>query len=204
MHTLLIASGNKGKIREIQELLAPYPVTVRSTAEFSLEEPEENAPDFIGNATIKAKYYAHATGLPALADDSGLVIPALGGKPGIYSARWAGPDKDFALAMERIKTELYAAHGGEYEINDPAYFVCVLAVYNPTTDQLQCFEGRVEGHLQFPPKGEKGFGYDPIFIPHGRTTTFAEMNSTEKHAISHRAKAFTAFIEGCFMAVGGA
>ncbi|MCD6035346.1 MAG: Nucleoside-triphosphatase [Rickettsiales bacterium] len=202
--SLLIASGNNGKIKEIQELLAPYPVKVRSTAEFTLEEPEEDADSFTGNALIKAKYYSEQTGLPALADDSGLVIPALGGKPGIHSARWAGPDKDFDKASNRIRQELFAVHGDEYTINDPAWFACVLAIYWPEDGHSETFEGRVDGHLQFPPKGEHGFGYDPIFVPENETRTFAQMESKEKHTLSHRARAFNALVKGCFSVKQGA
>lgn len=195
--TLLIASGNAGKVREISELLSAFPLQVMSASGFALEEPEETGADFVSNAELKARYYGKATGLPALADDSGLVVPALGGAPGIYSARWAGPNKDFAMAMERIRQELIAA-GCNAPWHEPAHFVCALSLYWPEDGHVETVEGKVHGHLCFPPRGEKGFGYDPLFIAEGYDITFAEMEPAEKHRISHRADAFEKLIEACF------
>lgn len=183
--TLVIASHNEGKVREIRELLTPYSMKVISAAEVGVDEPEETGDTFIANAELKARNTALHANLPALADDSGLVIPALGGAPGIYSARWAGPNKDFSVAFARIQKEL-----GD---KDPAaYFVCVLSLYLPD-GQMHSFEGRIDGTLTFPPRGEKGFGYDPIFIPEGYAITFAEIAPAEKTHISHRARAFEKF-----------
>jgi XTP/dITP diphosphohydrolase len=188
--TLVIASHNKGKVREIAELLAAYVAHFPSAAELNLAEPEETETTFIGNAELKARAAAAASGLPALADDSGLVVPALGGAPGIYSARWAGPDKDFAVAMKRVETEL-----GD---RDPAaYFVCALSLAWPD-GHAESVEGRIHGRLVFPGRGTKGFGYDPIFIAEGRDITFAEMDPDEKHSISHRADAFARLVARCF------
>jgi len=187
LNRLLIASHNAGKVREIGELLAPLAIEVISAAALNLPEPEENGGSFIANAQIKSRAAAIESGLPALADDSGLVIPALDGAPGIYSARWAGPNKDFGMAMERIESELHAC--GVTPTGTAAYFVCVLSLSAPDGSDVY-FEGRVNGHLCFPASGEKGFGYDPIFIPEGETRSFAEMEAMEKHRISHRADAF--------------
>jgi XTP/dITP diphosphohydrolase len=188
--TLVIASHNKGKVREIAELLGAYVAHFPSAGELGLPEPEETEATFIGNAELKARAAAIASGLPALADDSGLVVPALGGAPGIYSARWAGPDKDFDFAMRRVQVEL----GG----GDPAaHFVCALALAWPD-GHAESVEGRINGHLVFPPRGDRGFGYDPIFIMAGRDITFAEMDPVEKHAVSHRADAFAQLVALCF------
>ncbi len=188
--TLVIASHNKGKVREIAELLGAYVAYFPSAGDLNLAEPEETETSFIGNAELKARAAAALSGQPALADDSGLVVPALGGAPGIYSARWAGPDKDFSVAMRRVETEL-----GD---RDPAaYFVCALTLAWP--DGLtESVEGRIHGRLVFPGRGEKGFGYDPIFIAEGRDITFAEMDPHEKHSISHRADAFAQLVARCF------
>jgi XTP/dITP diphosphohydrolase len=188
--TLVIASHNKGKVREIAELLGAYVAHFPSAGELGLPEPEETEATFIGNAELKARAAAIASGLPALADDSGLVVPALGGAPGIYSARWAGPDKDFDFAIRRVQVEL----GG----GDPAaHFVCALALAWPD-GHAESVEGRINGHLVFPPRGDRGFGYDPIFIMAGRDITFAEMDPAEKHAVSHRADAFAQLVALCF------
>ena len=187
---LVIASHNKGKVREIALLLGAYVAHFPSAGELGLPEPEETETTFIGNAELKARAAAKGSGLPALADDSGLVVPALNGDPGIYSARWAGPDKDFAVAMERVRQELGT--------KDPsAYFVCALALGWPD-GHVESVEGKVFGHLTFPPRGERGFGYDPIFIPDGLNQTFGEMHEATKHRISHRARAFTQLVEACF------
>jgi XTP/dITP diphosphohydrolase len=188
--TLVIASHNKGKVKEIAELLGAYVAQFPSASDLNLPEPEETETTFIGNAELKARAAAAASGLPALADDSGLVVPALGGAPGIYSARWAGSDKDFSVAMRRVETEL-----GD---RDPAaYFVCALSLAWPDGHAVSV-EGRIHGRLAFPGRGDKGFGYDPIFISEGRDITFAEMDPDEKHRISHRADAFTQLVARCF------
>jgi XTP/dITP diphosphohydrolase len=190
---LLIASGNKGKIIEIAKLLEPYNVEVISASKFNLAEPEETGLSFIENAEIKSRYYANATGLPALADDSGLCVEALGGNPGIYSARWAGETKDFSIAINRIEKELGNSS------NKKAKFVCALSLYLPKTDEVENFEGEIAGNLVFPPRGEKGFGYDPIFIANGMNETFAEVDPQVKQSISHRAIAFNKLINKCFL-----
>ena len=188
--TLVIASHNKGKVREIADLLGAYVAHFPSAGDLNLAEPEETETTFIGNAELKARAAATASGLPALADDSCLVVPALGGAPGIYSARWAGPDKDFTVAMKRVETEL--GH------RDPAaYFVCALSLAWPD-GHMESVEGRVHGRLVFPGRGTKGFGYDPIFIAEGRDITFAEMDPDDKHRISHRADAFAQLVARCF------
>jgi XTP/dITP diphosphohydrolase len=189
---LLIASGNEGKVMEIRELLSEINVQVISAADYKLPEPEETGSTFIENAVLKAKYYGNATGIPALADDSGLCVDELGGQPGIYSARWAGEDKDFTKAMKRIKDEM-----GDSK-NNKAKFVCALALYWPKLNHAETVEGTVEGTLTFPPKGKSGFGYDPIFIPRGHAKTFGEIHHEEKQKISHRADAFDKLIKKCF------
>lgn len=190
---IVIASHNKGKVKEIGELLAPLGLLVVSAAEMGVDEPEETGLTFAENALLKARNTAEKTGFPALADDSGLAIPALDGAPGIYSARWAGADKDFALAFSRIQQELASKNIAD-ATGTPAYFICALCLSIPNADE-QIFEGRIDGKLVFPPRGEHGFGYDPIFIPEGYDISFAEMDSAKKHSISHRAKAFQKFVE---------
>ena len=180
---LVVASHNKGKVREIEELLAPFGFDIKGAEELGLPEPDENGTSFTENALIKARSAANISGLPSLADDSGLCVGALDGAPGIYSARWAGSEKDFRLAMKRVENEL----GGNPDRR--AFFVCVLAVAKPD-GRDETFEGRVYGTLTFPPRGERGFGYDPIFVPEGHRFTFGEMDPEAKHAMSHRAKAF--------------
>jgi len=184
---LVIASHNAGKVKEIGELIAPLGIRVISATDANVEEPEETGDSFAENATLKSEYSLSATGYPALADDSGLVVPALGGAPGIYSARWAGPNKDFSIAFARIQRDL-----GEKPAN--AYFICVLALSIPGRC-TQIFEGRIDGTLTFPPRGNKGFGYDPIFIPEGYDKTFAEFDPDHKNSISHRALAFAKFLD---------
>ncbi|AQT04989.1 RdgB/HAM1 family non-canonical purine NTP pyrophosphatase [Acetobacter persici] len=186
---LVLASHNAGKLAEFSTLLADFGVTVLSAGDLNLPEPEETATTFAGNAAIKALAAARATGLPALADDSGLCVSALGGAPGIYSARWAGPDKDFPAAMARIEDGI-----GSDERD--AWFICVLCLAYPD-GTTRSFEGRVDGSITWPPRGEKGHGYDPIFTPTGESRTFAEMEEAEKNAISHRARAFQAFKQAC-------
>lgn len=188
--TLVVASHNTGKVREISELLVPYDVNAVSAEKLGLPEPEETGKTFIANAELKALAAAKGANLPALADDSGLVVPALNGAPGIYSARWGGPDRDFDVAIARVIDEVGAA--------DPAaHFTCALTLAWPD-GHMESFEGYVNGTLTWPKRGEKGFGYDPIFIPDGHTRTFAEMNPADKHAISHRADAFQQLIAACF------
>ncbi|MCP9319279.1 RdgB/HAM1 family non-canonical purine NTP pyrophosphatase [Acetobacter persici] len=186
---LVLASHNAGKLAEFSTLLADFGVTVLSAGDLNLPEPEETATTFAGNAAIKALAAAKATGLPALADDSGLCVSALGGAPGIYSARWAGPDKDFPAAMARIEDGI-----GSDERD--AWFICVLCLAYPD-GTTRSFEGRVDGSITWPPRGEKGHGYDPIFTPTGESRTFAEMAEAEKNTISHRARAFQAFKQAC-------
>lgn len=183
--TLVVASHNPGKVREIRELLAPFRLHVVGANELELQEPEETEETFAGNAALKARAAAEATHHPALADDSGLMVAALHGAPGVYSARWAGPDKDFAVAMARVERELQQSGA-----KDPAAkFVCALALAAPH-EPVEVFEGEVHGHLVFPPRGVHGFGYDPIFVADGMTQTFGEIEPQTKHDISHRARAF--------------
>ncbi|WP_332811961.1 RdgB/HAM1 family non-canonical purine NTP pyrophosphatase [Sphingomonas sp.] len=184
---LVIASHNQGKVREIAELLGPYGIEPVSAAALDLPEPEETGTSFVDNADLKARLAADLSGLPALADDSGLCVDALEGRPGIHSARWAGPDRDFRIGMERIWEEVLAKGP---EAGRDAHFVCALAVAWPNDGQCENFEGRVYGQLVWPPRGEKGFGYDPMFQPIGHQQTFGEMDPAEKHAMSHRAEAF--------------
>jgi XTP/dITP diphosphohydrolase len=179
---LVLASHNRGKLREIADLVAPYGIDMISVADLGLPEPEETEPDFAGNARLKAHTAAIAAGLPALADDSGFCVAALEGAPGVHSARWAGPGKDFAKAMARIQ-DLRGANP-----DARAWFVCVLCVAWPDGHSAS-FLGRVDGTLAWPPRGTHGFGYDPIFIPLGGTETFGEMEPAAKHAVSHRARA---------------
>ena len=188
---LVIATHNSGKLAEIAHLVAPHGVAVAGAAELGLGEPEETGASFAENAAIKARAAAAATGLPALADDSGLAVAALGGHPGIYSARWAGPAGDFAAAMTRVEAELGDA------TDRRAAFIAALALCWPD-GHCETFEGRVDGTLVFPPRGSRGFGYDPIFVPDGRDETFGEMEPAKKHEISHRADAFRKLIAACF------
>jgi XTP/dITP diphosphohydrolase len=190
---LVIASHNAGKAREIAELLAPFDVAVVSAAALSLPEPEETGTTFIANAELKARAAATAAALPALADDSGLVVEALDGAPGIFSARWAGPTKDFAIAMKRVEDELHAKGTASRR----AHFIAALALCWPD-GHCESFEGRVDGTLVWPPRGGQGFGYDPIFLPDGYRQTFGEMAPAAKHAISHRADAFRQLTAACF------
>jgi XTP/dITP diphosphohydrolase len=190
---LVIASHNKGKVAEIQDLLRPLAIDVVPAADLNLDEPEETGSTFIANAELKARAAAGASKLAALADDSGLVVDGLGGAPGIYSARWAGPQRDFRIAMERVEREL-TANGNS---NRRAHFVAVLSLCWPD-GHCETFEGKVFGALTWPPRGDRGFGYDPIFVPEGRDITFGEMDPTEKHAISHRAVAFRQLLAACF------
>lgn len=192
---LVVASHNQGKVREIGDLLAPFGLDVVSAGVLGLDEPEETEPTFSGNAKLKAVAAAQVSGLPALADDSGLEVEALGGAPGIFSARWAGPDKDFKVAMARVVDEV-ELRGGFTSGVPVANFVCVLCLAWPD-GVADMFEGKVFGRLVWPPRGQRGFGYDPIFLPEGVMLTFGEMEPEAKHAISHRAEAFQLFVNAC-------
>lgn len=188
---LVIASHNPGKVSEIADLMLPFGVEVISAAALNLDEPEETGDTFADNALLKAHAAAKAANLPALADDSGLVVNALAGAPGVYSARWAGPEKDFMIAMEKVEELL---RGSE---DRSSMFVCALALAWPD-GHADVFEGFVEGEITWPPRGDKGFGYDPIFTADGEDITFAEMAPARKHTISHRANAFQKLVSACF------
>lgn len=193
---LVVASHNMGKIREFAALFAPYGLSIISAADLKLAEPDETEMTFEGNARLKAIAAAEASGLPALADDSGLEVSVLDGAPGIFSARWAGDAKDFGAAMRKVR-DLALDRGGWKDDGPRADFLCVLCLAWPD-GHVRIFEGRVDGVLVWPPRGNNGFGYDSFFQPDGATLTFGEMDSDAKHAISHRARAFAALIEGMF------
>jgi XTP/dITP diphosphohydrolase len=200
--TIVIATHNAGKLKEMSELLAPYGLTCKSAGEFGLTEPKEDGTIYAENAAIKALYAAKATGLPALADDSGLAVDLLDGAPGLFTADWAGNPRDFSAAMNRVKLELevrdHVAEGAK------AHFVSALVLAWPDGETLIA-EGRIHGSLVFPPRGSAGFGYDPIFLPEGYTKTFGELSAEEKHGLkreggkltglSHRARAFIRLVE---------
>lgn len=188
---LVIASHNKGKVGEIGELLAPFGVETVSVGELGLPVPVEDSDSFIGNAEIKSLAAAKAAGLPSLSDDSGLEVHGLGGDPGIYTADWAGPGRDFTIGMKAVIDKL-----GDNP-NRSANFTCALSLAWPD-GHTESFEGKVFGAVTWPMRGEKGFGYDPIFIPEGHDITFAEMDPVDKHAMSHRADAFRQLIDACF------
>jgi len=190
---LVIASHNPGKVREIRDLLGPLGFEVISAGEAGAPEPEETGETFAQNALIKAEACMKATGLPALADDSGLEVDVLDGAPGIYAARWAGPGKDFRMAMERVERELQAT-GAITLDKRRANFACALALAE-SADCYHIFIGRVFGHLVWPPRGDRGFGYDPMFVPDGHDITFGEMPPDDKHQISHRAAAFAKLMD---------
>jgi len=199
---LVIATHNSGKLAEMRELLAPYGIDATSAGELGLKEPDETGLSFRDNARIKAEAAAKATGLPAFADDSGLAVDALGGAPGIHSARWAGPNKDFRGAMQTIEDKLHE-RGATAPDARKAHFVSALCVAWPD-GHVEEFEARVDGTLVWPPRGDKGFGYDPMFLPDGHSRTFGEMDSVEKHGLpprgkglSHRARAFVKLAEAC-------
>jgi len=199
---LIIATHNPGKLREMRELLAPYGVATQSAGELGLAEPAETGMTFAENARIKASAAARTSGKPAFADDSGLVVDALGGEPGIHSARWAGPDKDFRAAMNRIQT-LLIERGAKTLEQRRAHFIAALCLAWPD-GHVEDFEGRVDGVVVWPPRGEKGFGYDPLFRPDGFDITFGQMSADEKHGLppqgrglSHRARAFMKLAEVC-------
>jgi XTP/dITP diphosphohydrolase len=198
----VIATHNPGKLAEMRELLAPYKIEAISAGEMGLHEPDESGTSFRANARIKAESSAKAAGLPAFADDSGLVVDALEGAPGIYSARWAEPDKNFQVAMETVEQKLRRA-GATTEAQRKAHFVSALCVAWPD-GHVEEFEAHVDGTIVWPPRGDKGFGYDPIFLPDGHARTFGEMPSEEKHGLppkgkglSHRARAFLKLAEAC-------
>nr|WP_232328702.1 RdgB/HAM1 family non-canonical purine NTP pyrophosphatase [Sphingomonas horti] len=183
---MVVASHNPGKVKEVAALLGPHGIEPVSAGSLGLPEPDETGTTFAANAELKALLAADLSGMPAIADDSGLCVEALGLEPGIFSARWAGPDKDFGLAMRLVEEHLERA-GPEAGRN--AHFMCALAVAWPD-GHLEAFEGRVDGTLVWPPRGNGGFGYDPMFVPNGYDQTFGEMDPDEKHRISHRAMAF--------------
>jgi XTP/dITP diphosphohydrolase len=186
---LIVATHNKGKLREMADLLRPYAVDAVSAGDLGLPEPAEDAPDFAGNARIKA-LTAATTGLPALADDSGFCVAALGGAPGVYSARWAGPAKDFSSAMDHVQREL------DGQTDRRAWFVSALCLAWPD-GETATFIGRVAGEVVWPPRGDRGFGYDPIFVPAGCTQTYGEMDPAHKHVTSHRAQAMAQLLRAC-------
>jgi XTP/dITP diphosphohydrolase len=188
---LVLATHNKGKAAEIASLLKGHVESFVTAGELNLPEPEETEETFIGNAVLKAVAAAKASGLPALADDSGMAVTGLKGAPGIYSARWAGPDKNFRRAMERVHREL------DVEEDRSAAFICALAVAWPD-GHSEAVEGRLDGVVVWPPRGDKGFGYDPIFVPKGEKRTFGEMEPEEKESMSHRAKAFAKLVKQVF------
>lgn len=192
----MVASHNPGKVREIQALLEEFGVTPISAGDMGLPEPVEDGDTFIANAEIKALAAARATNIVSLSDDSGFAVDMLDGAPGIYSARWAGPKKDFALAMQTVEDKLV-----EKQANEPAKrsasFICALTLAWPD-GHTESFEGRIEGTSVWPPRGNNGFGYDPVFVPSGYDQTFGEMDPSAKHAMSHRANAFRQLIDACF------
>jgi non-canonical purine NTP pyrophosphatase (RdgB/HAM1 family) len=188
---LVLASHNKGKLREIEALVRPLGIEVVSAGDLGLPEPEEDAPDFAGNARIKALAAAVATGLPALSDDSGFCVAALDGAPGVYSARWAGAAKDFGQAMALVRERI-----GDNP-DRRAWFIAALCLAWPD-GHTETFVGRVDGGVVWPPRGDKGFGYDPMFVPAGSGQTFGEIDPEKKHAVSHRARAFAQLLASCF------
>jgi len=189
---LVIASHNQGKLVEIRQLVEPLGYSVAGADELGLDEPEETGKTFTENAVLKARLAAEAAQIPALADDSGLEVTALGGSPGIYSARWAGPDRDFSVAMQRVSEALLMVES----LDRSCRFVCALALAWPDGHH-ESFVGTVEGHVVWPPRGDKGFGYDPMFQPVGHELSFAEMEPEAKHAMSHRARAFSQLLNAC-------
>ncbi len=191
MRELVLASHNKGKLTELTELLRAFKVEIISAGALGLPEPDETASDFAGNAQIKALAAAIATGLPAFSDDSGFCLAALNGEPGVLSARWGGPEKDFAGAMALVNERVGDA------ADRRAWFVAALCLAWPD-GHTETFVGRVDGSMVWPPRGDKGFGYDPMFLPEGGTRTFGEMDPDAKHAVSHRARAFAQVMASCF------
>jgi XTP/dITP diphosphohydrolase len=199
---VVIATHNPGKLAEMRALLAPYGIAAQSAGELGLNEPKETGRTFAENAALKAMAAAKATDHPAFADDSGLVVDALGGEPGIHSARWAGEDKDFRFAMNKIQT-LLIERGAKSPEQRRAHFIAALCLAWPD-GHVEEFEGRVDGVAAWPPRGDKGFGYDPLFLPDGFDRTFGQMSAEEKHGLppkgqglSHRARAFVKLAQAC-------
>jgi XTP/dITP diphosphohydrolase len=188
---LVVATHNPGKIREMEAFLQPFGLSAVAASSLGLDEPEETGVTFEENAALKARAAAAASGLPALADDSGLAVDALGGEPGVHSARWAGPDRDFAGAMRSIEERLEAA-GAVTPDKRGARFVAVVCLAFPDGG-CECYRGEVEGTLVWPPRGDNGFGYDPVFVPNGHDRTFGEMAADDKNGLSHRWRALRAF-----------
>jgi XTP/dITP diphosphohydrolase len=188
---LVLASHNKGKLVELEALLRPYQIDIVSAGALGLPEPEETAPDFVGNARIKALAAATATGIPAFSDDSGFCVAALDGAPGVLSARWAGPEKDFAKAMGLVNERVDTSEERR------VWFMAALCLAWPDA-HTETFLGRVDGTMVWPPRGDKGFGYDPMFLPEGGSLTFGEMEPDTKHTVSHRARAFAQVMVACF------
>ena len=193
--SIVVATHNPGKLREIRALLVDLDIQVLSAVNLGLREPEETEDSFTGNALLKARIASKASGLVALADDSGLVVDALGGAPGVYSARWAGPDKDFSIAMQKIEDKLSESTTSDRR----AHFICSLSLVWPDDFDVTV-EGRVNGRVVWPPRGNRGFGYDPIFLADGYDLTFGEMDPDQKNAIDHRADAFNQLMRACFRA----
>ncbi|XDZ65590.1 non-canonical purine NTP pyrophosphatase [Alphaproteobacteria bacterium LSUCC0684] len=191
---LVVASHNQGKVREIRDLLAPFALKISSAAELDLPEPEETEKTYRGNATLKAAAAARASGMPALSDDSGFELTAINNAPGLYSARWAGPEKDFSMAMEKVHASFLAS--GSQDKN--CRFVCALSLVWPDGHD-ETVEGTIDGEMVWPPRGDRGFGYDPMFRPLGHALTFGECDQDWKHQVSHRAEAFAQLLERCFI-----
>ena len=192
---LVLATHNPGKLREMRALMAPHGIDVTSAGELGLPVPEETESTFTGNAALKAVAAANGAKLAALSDDSGIEIAALDGAPGVVSADWAGAEKDFGLAMRRVHEEM-VARGARFEDKPRANFTSVLCLARPD-GAAQCFEGKVFGHIVWPPRGRNGFGYDPMFVPDGYEQTFGEMDPAPKHELSHRARSFEIFASAC-------
>jgi len=190
---LMIASNNQGKVKEIAKLLAPYGLEVVSAKDYNISEPEETEDSFTGNAELKARYYGEIANLPTLADDSGICVTELNNEPGVYSARLAGPEGNFYKAMDIIQNKLKDKNLA----SSHAYFICALSLRWPD-GYIATFEGKIDGDISFPARGDFGFGYDPIFIPKGYSQTFAEFDPELKNKISHRARAFEQLIKNCF------
>ncbi len=198
---LLVATHNPGKLAEFEALLEPRGIRVIGAGELGLSAPAETGETFLENARLKALAAARASGLPALADDSGLEVRGLDGAPGLATADWAGPERDFARAMRRVREELVARFGSIEAADRRAAFVAALCLAWPD-GEVECAEGRVEGEIAPEPRGERGFGYDPLFVPEGESRTFGEMLAAEKEALSHRAKAMAALLARCFPPIG--
>jgi XTP/dITP diphosphohydrolase len=190
---IVVATHNEGKVRELGELLAPLGIETVSAGALGLPEPEETGASFAANARLKAEAASSASGMTAIADDSGLEVAALGGEPGIHSARWGGPTKNFGVAMERVNRALETSGSGDRRAN----FICALALAGPDAE-TKIFTGKVYGALVWPPRGKRGFGYDPIFVPDGESETFGEMDPHRKNAMSHRQKAFDQLLQACW------